>query len=181
MTDIVGISGSLRKGSYNTALLRAAAELVPAGTTLTIASLRDIPLYDADLDVEGGPPPVQELKRAVAECDGLLLATPEYNYGVSGVLKNAIDWVSRPAYKSVLAGKPVALIGASPGATGTARAHGQLKQVMLGTLSEVFPHPEVLVGGAKGRFSDGELTDEGTRKILSGMLEAFVAWIDKRG
>lgn len=179
MTRLVGISGSLRKGSLNTALLRSAADLAPEETSLSIASIDDIPLYNGDLDVDGGPEAVQELKRRISEADGLVLATPEYNYGIPGVLKNAIDWASRPGFQSVLAGKPVAIIGAAPGVIGTARAQAQLKQVLLATLSEVFPYPEVLVGKAHERFQDGRLQDEQTQTFLRQMLEAYVAWIER--
>lgn len=177
MTRIIGISGSLREGSWNTALLRSAAELMPEGATLEIASIAEVPLYNGDLDVDGGPPAVQAFKQTIADADGLLLATPEYNFGIPGVLKNAIDWASRPGFKSVLAHKPVAMLGAAPGTVGTARAQGQLKQVMLGTLSEVFPYPEVLVGKAHERIVDGRLEDEQTRTLVKNMLAAYVAWI----
>ncbi len=177
MTRLLGISGSLRRGSLNTALLRAAEELVPAGTSLSMASIDEVPLYNGDLDVDGGPAPVQALKQQIDEADGLLLATPEYNYGIPGVLKNAIDWASRPGFKSVLARKPVAIVGAAPGAVGTARGQAQLKQVLLATLAEVFPYPEVLVGRAHERIRDGSLHDEETRAILRAMLESYVAWI----
>ncbi len=177
MIDLVGISGSLREDSLNTALLRAAAELVPDEATLAIASIGEVPLYNADLDVDGGPQPVRQLKEWIEAADGLLIATPEYNYSVPGVLKNAIDWISRPAYRSVLVGKPVAIVGAAPGIVGTARAQAELRNVLYGTLAEVFPHPEVLLGQAHERFVDGRLEDDTTRKILGQMLERYVAWI----
>lgn len=180
MTQLIGISGSLRKGSFNTALLESAKQLLPDGTTLTIASIDDIPLYNGDLDVDGGPEAVQVLKRNIGEADGLLLATPEYNFGIPGVLKNAIDWASRPGFKSVLAYKPVAIVGAAPGTVGTARAQGQLKQVLLGTLSEVFPYPEVLVGRASKRIIDGKLEDAQTREVFQEMLAAYVSWIRRK-
>ena len=179
MTRLIGISGSLRKQSSNTALLRSAGSLLPEGASLTIASIDEVPLYNGDLDVDGGPPAVRELKQQIADADGILLATPEYNFGIPGVLKNAIDWVSRPGFESVLAYKPVAIIGASPGPVGTARAQGQLKQVLLGTLSEVFPYRELLVGKAQERIVDGELIDARTREALQGMLAAYVAWIER--
>jgi chromate reductase len=180
MTRLVGISGSLREGSFNTALLHSTQDLMPSGATVSVASIQSVPLYNGDLDIDGGPPAVQELKRQIDEADGVLIATPEYNFGIPGVLKNAIDWVSRPGFQSVLRHKPVAIIGASPGAVGTARAQGQLKQVLLATLSEVFPYPEVLVGRAQERFRDGHLEDEQTREVLRKMLEAYVAWIQRR-
>jgi chromate reductase, NAD(P)H dehydrogenase (quinone) len=122
MTKLVGISGSLRRASFNTALLRAAAALLPAGASLEIRTLHDIPLYDGDLEAaEGLPAAVSALKEAVVAADGVLLATPEYNNGIPGVFKNAIDWLSRPAadIPRVFRGKPVALLGTSPGAFGT--------------------------------------------------------------
>ena len=117
------------------------------------------------------------LKARIELADGLVIATPEYNYGIPGVLKNAIDWVSRPAFKSVLVGKPVAILGAAPGPVGTARAQPELRNVLFGTLAQVFPHPEVLVGLAGQRFADGALHDQATREIVGKMLERYVAWI----
>ncbi|MBV1862353.1 MAG: NAD(P)H-dependent oxidoreductase, partial [Nannocystaceae bacterium] len=146
--NIVGISGSLRRGSHNSGLLRAASELVPSGVTLTQLSVA-MPLYDGDLDDGGGPASVTEFKRAVAAADAVLIATPEYNYGIPGPLKNALDWASRPAYRSVFAGKKVALMGAAASVVGTARAQAHLKLVLLGMVAEVFPHPELLVGGSR--------------------------------
>jgi len=181
MTQLIGISGSLREGSLNTALLRSIAELLPEGATLSIASIDAVPLYNGDLDIDGGPPSVQALKAQISDADGLLFATPEYNFGIPGVLKNAIDWASRPGFQSVLAHKPVAIIGAAPGAVGTARAQGQLKQVLLGTLSEVFPYPEVLVSKAHERIQNGQLADDPTREVLRKMLDAYVSWIRRMG
>ena len=178
-TQLLGISGSLREGSLNTKLLRAMSELLPEGAALTVRSLADIPLYNGDLDVDGGPASVRALKAEIDAAEGLIIATPEYNYGVPGVLKNAIDWVSRPAYESVLVGKPVAIVGAAPGLLGTARAQGQLRNVLFGTLAEVFPHPEVLLGQAQQRMNDGKLTDETSRKIVGDMLARFVGRIQR--
>jgi chromate reductase len=179
MTELIGISGSLRKNSFNTALLTSASELVPEGTTLRVASLASIPLYNGDLDIDGGPEPIRALKEQIDAADGLVFATPEYNYGIPGVLKNAIDWVSRPAFRSVLLGKPVAILGAAPGAVGTARAQAQLRQVLAGTLSEVFPHPEFLLAKAHERIQEGTLIDEGSRVLLREMLERYVSWIER--
>lgn len=180
MTKLLGISGSLRAGSLNTKLLRAMSELLPKGAALTVRSIADIPLYNGDLDVDGGPDSVRALKAEIDAADGLIIATPEYNYGVPGVLKNAIDWVSRPAYESVLVGKPVAIVGAAPGLVGTARAQAQLRNVLFGTLAEVFPHPEVLLGQAQQRMKDDKLTDETSRKIVVDMLARFVERIQCR-
>src|SRR5690606_18294913 len=113
--------GSLREGSYNRALLRAAAELAPEGMTIDTFDLRQVPLYNGDVEAAGDPPGVAALKQAIRDADGVLFATPEYNHGVPGVMKNAVDWASRPPRAAALQGKPVALIGASPGITGTAR------------------------------------------------------------
>jgi chromate reductase len=119
------------------------------------------------------------LKGQIGASDGVLLATPEYNYGIPGVLKNAIDWVSRPAYRSVLLGKPIAIIGASPGAVGTARAQAQLRQVLARTLSEVFPHPDFLLARARERIEGRALVDERSRSLLREMLERYVSWIKR--
>ena len=175
MTNLVGISGSLREGSLNTMLLEAMKELLPDGVELTVRSIADIPLYNGDLDVDGGPDPVRALKADIEAADGLIIATPEYNYGIPGVLKNAIDWVSRPAYKSVLVGKPVAIVGAAPGIVGTARAQPELRNVLFGTLAEVFPHHAILVGQAKQRLQDGKIVDPPTRDLLTTFLQAFLS------
>lgn len=178
MTALLGFSGSLRKKSFNTALLRAGAEVAPDGVSLTIADYRDVPLYDGDLVV---PDSVERLKAEVAAADGVLIATPEYNYGIPGPLKNVLDWLSRPAYKSVFRDKPVAIVGAAPGMVGTARAQGQLKQVLLGMASEVFPWPEVLVGSCASRFDDDlKLTDDKTREVLEALVSAFAMRVARR-
>jgi chromate reductase len=177
MTNLVGISGSLRKSSLNTMLLQAMKELLPDDTVLTVRSIDEIPLYNGDLDVEGGPEPVRALKTDIEAADGLIIATPEYNYGIPGVLKNTIDWVSRPAFQSVLRGKPIAIVGAAPGIVGTARAQAELRNVLFGTLAEVFPHPEILIGQAKQRLDAGKLSDERSRMLLASFLDAYVARI----
>lgn len=173
---IAAIAGSLRKASFNRSLLDAAEGLAPPAVVWSRLDIR-LPLYDADLDVDGGPPEVVAFKDAIAASDAVLIATPEYNYGIPGPLKNAIDWASRPAYRSVFAGKKTAIVGAAGSIVGTARAQGQLKQVLLGMAAEVFPYPELLVGGAGGKFDDGQLTDETTRDKLAEMLEVFAAWV----
>jgi chromate reductase len=139
--------------------------------------LAPIPLYNADVEAEGDPAPVAEFKRAIREADALLIATPEYNYGVSGVLKNAIDWASRPPDDSPLAGKPAAILGASPGQTGTARSQLQLRQAFVFTGTHAVTKPEVLVARARDKFdADGNLTDEKTREFVVKLLEALVEW-----
>ena len=178
---ILGLCGSLRAASFNRAVLRFTGDALGADAQFSIADIRDIPHYDGDLDGEEKPASVLRLSSAIAECDALLIATPEYNYGIPGVLKNAIDWVSRPAYRSVLAGKPAAIVGASPGAVGTARAQGQLRQILGGTLTPIFPHPEVLVGGVAAKVQAGALTDTSTREHLEKYAKAFAAWVTAAG
>src|SRR5687768_880218 len=176
--QILAVAGSLRAGSYNQALLRAAQQLAPVATQILIHDLSEIPLFSEDIERRGVPLAVARLREAVAEADGFLVATPEYNHGVPGVMKNAFDWLSRPPGKSVLDGKPSAIFGASPGITGTARAQSQLRQSFVFTNTPVLLQPEVLVGRAHEKFdSDGRLTDTATRKYLVQFLEAFAAWI----
>jgi chromate reductase len=179
---VLGIAGSLRRASYNRALLDAARDLAPRSMTIEIFELDDIPLYNADLDVDGVRPfEVERLKKAVADADALLLATPEYNHSIPGVLQNAIDWASRPALKSPLAGKPAAVMGASPGVTGTARSQQQLKLVLMSTLAVVMPHSGVLVGQAPHKIdASGALTDEPTRSFLAGFLRDFEIWVTRQ-
>lgn len=167
---VFAISGSLRAASYNTALLRAAAEVAPAGWTWAFADLRPLPFYDGDVEAAGAPEVVLALWEAVRTADLLVIATPEYNHGPSGVLKNAIDWISR-ARPSVLAGKPTVLFGASTGVVGTARAQVQLRENLSSNRVRLLPVPEVLVGRAQDKVdAEGRLTDEGTRAFLGKVL-----------
>jgi chromate reductase len=177
---VLGVCGSLRKDSFNRRLLRAAEELAPAGMVLThFEGLREVPPYDEDVESAGFPPPVARLQQAIREADALLIATPEYNYGVPGVLKNAIDWASRPARNSALNGKPTAIMGASPAQTGTARAQLALRQSFVFTDSWVMPQPEVMVSRAAEKFDgNGRLVDEATRRFL-GFLAAFARWCER--
>jgi chromate reductase len=177
---ILGFAGSLRAGSYNRALLRAAQEVAPAGMTIETYDLAPIPLYNADVEARGFPEPVVAFKAAIGAADAILIATPEYNHGVPGVLKNAIDWASRPARESPLGGKPAAIMGASPGMIGSARAQVQLRQAFTFTNTPVMMLPEIIVGRAKEKFdAEGRLTDEVTRKFLGTYLEAFRVWIER--
>ncbi len=172
---ILALSGSLRRDSYNTALLRAATELAPAGWAVEVRTLHHIPLYDEDVRARGFPPAVAGLRDAVRAADALLIATPEYNYSFSGVLKNAVDWISRPP-EQPLAGKPVAVVSASPGITGGVRAQWALKPVLAALGARVLFRPEMAVGGAREKFDEaGRLVDEETRRRLAALLEALTA------
>ncbi|HMJ00460.1 MAG TPA: NADPH-dependent FMN reductase [Gaiellaceae bacterium] len=176
MTRILAISGSLRERSYNRALLRAARELAPEGVEIEEFDISHLPFYDGDVEAAGDPGPVADLRAAVAEADGLLFATPEYNRGTSGVLKNAIDWLSRPALASVLRWKPVAIMGASTGRGGTRRAQQQVRDALLFPGAIVLEEPEVALPVAWEHFDeDGRLTDERTRESIRELLEGLVA------
>lgn len=176
--EVLAFAGSLRRGSYNRALTRAAREVAPDGLTVEIFELDGIPLYNADVEADGFPAPVKELQEAIGRADGLLIATPEYQRGVPGVLKNAVDWASRPPGESTLQGKPVAIMGATPGRWGTARAQTQLRQALVYNACPTVLEPEVLVANAGERFDDeGRLTHEPTRDFvrrLVGSLEELV-------
>jgi chromate reductase, NAD(P)H dehydrogenase (quinone) len=169
---VLGIAGSLRQGSYNRALLRAAAELAPSnGIELTEHDLSPIPFYDGDVEAAGDPEPVATLRSAVRDADALLLATPEYNRGTSGVLKNALDWLSRPALASVLRWKPVGVVGVSSGRGGTRRAQQQVREALLFPGARVLDGPEVAVPLAWERFdSELNLTDIETEAALDALL-----------
>jgi chromate reductase len=177
---IVGIAGSLRQASYNRALLRAAQGLAPAGMTIEIHDLIDVPLYNGDVEAAGPPPAVAALKQAVAGADGVLFVTPEYNHGVPAVMKNALDWCSRPPREAPLNAKPVGIIGASPGITGSARGQSQLRQAFEFTNSYCMPQPEILVFKAHEKFdAEGKLTDEATAKFLGLYLVALADWVKR--
>ena len=175
---VAGLAGSLRQKSLNRALLRAAQKGAPANLRIEIFDLVDLPLYNGDVEAAGDPAPVSAFKDALRAADAILIATPEYNHGVPGVMKNAIDWASRPPNDSPLNGKPIGIIGASPGITGTARSQSQLRQAFVFTNSYAMPQPELLVFRAHEKFdADGNLTDEGTVKFLGRYLEAFAVWV----
>jgi len=175
---ILGFAGSLRRGSYNRALLRAAQGLAPEGMRIETFDLVEVPLYNGDVEAEGDPPGVAAFKQAIRAADGVLMVTPEYNHGVPGVMKNAIDWASRPPNDAVLGRKPVGLLGASPGMTGSARGQTQLRQSFEFTNSFCMPQPEVLVARAHEKFdAEGKLTDETTAKFLGTWLVAFQDWV----
>src|SRR6185503_13122623 len=163
--QVLGFSGSLRRASWNTGMLRAAGGMLPEGMSLEIFDIAPIPFYNQDLDTpDTVPEPVQHFKDRLRAADALLIASPEYNYSIPGVLKNAIDWASRPPRGSALHHKPIALIGASPGSFGTARSQLALRQVFLFTRSLVMPEPELYVSAAYEKVDqDGNLQDEETR------------------
>ena len=177
LLHVLAFSGSLRKASFNAGLLDAAKESVPQGLSLEIVPLAPIPLYNADLDGPGAPEPVRMFKERIARADALLIATPEYNYSVPGVLKNAIDWASRPAKQSPLDGKPVAMMGAG-GIGGTVRAQMHLRQILLFNGCLVLSKPEVYVMRAWEKFDvAGRLLDDPTREQIRALLEALLAWM----
>lgn len=179
---VLGIAGSLRKASFNRGLIRTAVEVAPPGIRVLTHEIGDVPLYNGDVEAEGDPASVTALKEAIGSADALLIATPEYNHCVPGVLKNALDWASRPPRTSVLRDKPVAVMGASPGRGGTARAQAQLRDGLSFTGTLVLPLPELLVPLASDRFDDeGNLTDEDTREHVRDLLVALAAWTRRVG
>jgi chromate reductase len=174
--SVLGICGSLRAGSYNMAALRAAIELKPLAMTIKVADISAFPLYNEDVRAQGFPPVVETFRRQIREADALLFATPEYNYSMSGVLKNAIDWASRPPDQP-FAGKPVAIIGAGGGMAGTARAQYDLRRSCVFLDMHPVNKPEVLIGQASTKFdADGRLTDEAGRGFIRDLLVALERW-----
>ena len=177
--NVLGVSGSLRKASFNTAALKACGELMPAGMTLSIAEIGDLPLFNQDVFDAGLPEPVKRFRAAVAAADGVLIASPEYNFSVSAALKNAIDWASRPP-NQVFQDKPIAIFSASAGPMGGARVQYDLRRILGQLWGHVLPRPEVFIGLAPGKFdAQGKLTDETTRKFLSDLLLGFSQWIPR--
>ncbi len=185
MATIVGISGALRRGSYNASLLRAAVELAPSGLSIEVVSIRDFPLYDGDLEAEQSiPEPVRAVKERIAVADGLLLVTPEYNNSIPGVFKNAIDWLSRPPkdIPRVFGGKPVALMGATPGPGGTTLAQAAWLPVLRTLGTELWSGPRVYVSSAAKVFdSSGRLVDDAVRGTVVRHLAGFSEFIARVG
>ena len=178
---IAGICGSLREASLNKGLLRAAGELAPAGMEIQIFTrLGEIPPYNDDVFVKGDPEPVAAMKAFIAAADALLIVSPEYNYGVPGVLKNAIDWASRPSGKCVLNRKPAALMGCSPGLGGTIRCQHALRQSFVFTDTHVMSQPEIKIPSAAPLFdASGKLIDDNTGQHVKKFLAAFAVWIGR--
>ena len=173
---ILGFAGSLRKQSYNRAILAAALEMVPDGASLEIFDLEGIPPFNQDLELQP-PDKVKEFKARIRAADAILIATPEYNYSIPGVLKNAIDWASRPYGDNAFDGKPVAMMGASVGTLGTARAQYHLRQSFVFLNMCPMNQPEVMVSFAQDKVdSSGRLTDEKTKKKIKELLESLVTW-----
>ena len=176
---ILGIAGSLRRQSYNRSALRAAQQLVPEGATLEIFELDGIPGFNQD-DEQNPPAKVVELKKGVRAADALLFVTPEYNYSVPGVLKNAIDWASRPYGDNAWEGKPAAIMGASIGNIATARAQYHLRQIFVFLNVLAINQPEVMIGNAAERFDeDGNLTDDTTKEYIRRLLQTLVEWTQR--
>jgi len=173
---VLGISGSLRKDSFNTAALHACAQLLPPGVTMSVADLSAIPLYNEDVRAQGLPAAVQQLREQIRAADALVIATPEYNYSIPGVLKNAIDWASRPPSQP-FEGKPIALISASPGGFGGARAQYHLRQVFIYLNGLILNRPEAMISAAHTKFdAQGELTDSAAADQLKALLSALADW-----
>lgn len=172
---LLGLSGSIRRTSASTAILRTIGARLTMPVTLSLFDLRPLPPYDEDDDDEGREPPVVvTLKQAVAACDGLLVVTPEYNHSIPGVLKNAVDWVSRPGYESILKGKPVAMATVSSSPRGGIRAQSHLHDVFLSTLSRIVPGRQVAIGNIESKIRDGALADESSLRIMMRMVADLI-------
>jgi chromate reductase, NAD(P)H dehydrogenase (quinone) len=175
---VVAFAGSLRRESFNRALLRAAQELAPEGMEIELIEIGELPFYNADVEAVGDPPSVAAYKASLSGADGVIIATPEYNDGIPGVLTTAIDWGSRLPGRAPLSGKPVALMGASPSRIGTARAQLHLRQLLSHVHARVLPPPELLLASAHQHFDQSlRLTDESTRDLLAKLLQRFSRWI----
>jgi chromate reductase len=176
---VLGVCGSLRKASLNMAALRACNGLMPAGMSMTIAQIGDIPMYNQDVFDAGIPQPVKRFYDEIAAADGVLIATPEYNFSLPAPLKNAIDWVSKMP-KQPFDNKPIAVFSASQGPLGGARVQYDVRKILVQLWGLVLPRPEVFIGTAQTKFDkDGRLTDEATRKFLTDLLAGFKPWIER--
>lgn len=176
---ITAICGSLREGSFNRRVLKAMEELAPKHWEIQHVDLSMIPLFNLDIESQGDPQSVAEFKESIKQADGVLIVTPEYNMGIPGVLKNALDWASRPGKSSVLIEKPFAIAGATPGSGGTAQSQAQVRQTLLAMNAYTMPGPKVLIGSVHEKLNEttGELDDESTLRHLERFLTAFEEWI----
>jgi chromate reductase len=175
---LLGLSGSIRKASTNAAILQTLAERLGPQASLTVFPLNEIPLYNQDFDGDTTPASVLALKQAIAESDGLILCSPEYNYGMPGVLKNALDWVSRPAYASPLRNKPALTMTSSPGYVGGARAHAQINETLTSTMARVIARPQVVIAGVAQKIIDGRLADEISVKFCLEAIDDLLVEIN---
>ena len=176
---VLGICGSLRKASLSMAALRACKELAPAGLSISFASIGDIPMYNQDVFDAGVPEPAKRFYAEIAAADGVLIATPEYNFSLPAALKNAIDWVSKMP-KQPFENKPIAVFSASQGPLGGARVQYDVRRILGQLWGHVLPRPEVFIGVAQTKFDkDGKLTDEATKKFLTDLLAGFKPWIER--
>ena len=175
LPNVLAISGSLREASFSTAILRALSQEEHLGVTLTVKTLEDIPLYNEDLDTDPPLTPVAELRNEVQASDGVVIATPEYNHGLPGVLKNALDWASRPAFASCFRGKPVLIMTSASGGTGGVRAQYQLRETLVSMLAHVVSGREILLSGVENRIRDNKFTDADTLRVLARGIHALRA------
>jgi len=175
---VLGISGSLRKASYNTAALRTCAELLPAGMSLEIASYPDLPMFNQDVLDAGMPEPVRRIREAITRADGLLIVSPEYNFSIPAPLKNLIDWGSR-APNQIFQDKPIAIFSVAPGPVGGTRMQYDVRKSLSQLWGHVLPRPEVFITHAAQKFHDGKLTDETSRKFVAELLAGFKTWIER--
>lgn len=175
---LIGISGSLRSASNNTAILETLASRLIDQAELSLFPLNDIPLYNSDLETDALPPSVAALKEAISLADGLILCSPEYNYGISGVLKNALDWASRPGFNSPLKNKPVLIMTSSPGLLGGVRAQAQLRETLSATLSKVVCGPQIVIHNVNQKMQNGRFTDEPTIEFILTAIEELTREIN---
>jgi chromate reductase len=171
---LLGLSGSLRRGSNCTAILRTLQESLPAGVEMPILGLEAVPLYNEDLDTDAPPAAVAALRDAIRASDGLVIVSPEYNHGLSGVIKNALDWASRPSSNSPLVNKPVTIMTSASSILGGVRAQAQLNETLHGTFSRLIPGRQVVIGNARQKIKDGRLIDEPTRLFALDAIERLL-------
>jgi chromate reductase len=176
---VLGISGSLRRDSFNGAILKTLEEATQGRVAFESFGLGEIPLYNQDLDGDAPPAAVVRLKQAVKDADGVVIASPEYNYGIPGVLKNALDWASRPGYNSVFKGKPVLVITASPGAVGGVRAQAQIRETLAALLARPVPTPEIVVPSVNAKVVGGRLADAKTLEFMLAGIEALLIEVER--